>query len=155
MLRSVCLRHLHNTVIGSIPEKDPSDGSVYNTSTVYSPQGAISHPFFVSNSDVFALGELVAIHRKVHLFDIDIPGKIKFKVGYIHSFFTFLSHPDSGKRDTDWWLVHQLFRYGQGIFSCFRANLQLIFASRVRSCRAGYLLRCALPRACDDLGAPR
>lgn len=26
------------------------------------------------------VGELVAIHRKVHLFDIDIPGKIKFKV---------------------------------------------------------------------------
>jgi omega-amidase len=24
-------------------------------------------------------GELVAMHRKVHLFDIDIPGKIKFK----------------------------------------------------------------------------
>lgn len=47
---------------GSIPEKDPSDGKVYNTSTVYSPQG-----------------ELVAIHRKVHLFDIDIPGKITFK----------------------------------------------------------------------------
>jgi len=47
---------------GSIPEKDPSDGRIYNTSTVYSPQG-----------------ELVAIHRKVHLFDIDIPGKIKFK----------------------------------------------------------------------------
>ncbi|KAI0262962.1 carbon-nitrogen hydrolase [Gloeopeniophorella convolvens] len=47
---------------GSIPEKDPSDGNVYNTSTVYSPQG-----------------ELVATHRKVHLFDIDIPGKIKFK----------------------------------------------------------------------------
>ncbi|KAH9999011.1 carbon-nitrogen hydrolase [Russula vinacea] len=48
---------------GSIPEVDPSDGNVYNTSTVYSPQG-----------------ELVAVHRKVHLFDIDIPGKIKFKV---------------------------------------------------------------------------
>lgn len=47
---------------GSIPEKDPSDGKVYNTSTVYSPQG-----------------ELVAIHRKIHLFDIDIPGKITFK----------------------------------------------------------------------------
>ncbi|KAI0253888.1 carbon-nitrogen hydrolase [Lactifluus subvellereus] len=47
---------------GSIPEKDPSDGNIYNTSTVYSPQG-----------------ELVATHRKVHLFDIDIPGKIKFK----------------------------------------------------------------------------
>ena len=25
------------------------------------------------------LGELVATHRKVHLFDIDIPGKITFK----------------------------------------------------------------------------
>lgn len=25
-------------------------------------------------------GALVASHRKVHLFDIDIPGKIKFKV---------------------------------------------------------------------------
>lgn len=25
-------------------------------------------------------GDLVVIHRKVHLFDIDIPGKIKFKV---------------------------------------------------------------------------
>ncbi|KAH9977263.1 carbon-nitrogen hydrolase [Lactifluus volemus] len=36
---------------GSIPEKDPSDGNIYNTSTVYSPQG-----------------ELVATHRKVHLF---------------------------------------------------------------------------------------
>jgi len=46
---------------GSIPERN-SDGKLYNTSTVYSPQG-----------------ELVAIHRKVHLFDIDIPGKITFK----------------------------------------------------------------------------
>ncbi|KAF8803580.1 carbon-nitrogen hydrolase [Phlegmacium glaucopus] len=47
---------------GSIPERDDKDGKVYNTCTVYSPDG-----------------ELVAMHRKVHLFDIDIPGKIKFK----------------------------------------------------------------------------
>jgi len=47
---------------GSIPERDPSDGKIYNTLTVYSPEG-----------------ELVAIHRKIHLFDIDIPGKITFK----------------------------------------------------------------------------
>ncbi|KIM80922.1 hypothetical protein PILCRDRAFT_72543 [Piloderma croceum F 1598] len=45
---------------GSIPETD--DGKVYNTCTVYSPKG-----------------DLIAIHRKLHLFDIDIPGKIKFK----------------------------------------------------------------------------
>lgn len=29
------------------------------------------------------IGELVAMHRKVHLFDIDIPGKITFKVGFL------------------------------------------------------------------------
>ncbi|KZT22925.1 carbon-nitrogen hydrolase [Neolentinus lepideus HHB14362 ss-1] len=48
---------------GSIPERDKSDSSkLYNTCTVYSPKG-----------------ELVVIHRKVHLFDMDIPGKITFK----------------------------------------------------------------------------
>ncbi|KAK7023782.1 mitochondrial protein import protein mas5 [Favolaschia claudopus] len=45
---------------GSIPERDGED--LFNTCTVYNPEG-----------------ELVAIHRKVHLFDIDIPGKITFK----------------------------------------------------------------------------
>lgn len=45
---------------GSIPE---SDGSAwYNTCTVWSPQG-----------------DLIAKHRKVHLFDIDIPNGIRFK----------------------------------------------------------------------------
>ncbi|KAJ7576831.1 carbon-nitrogen hydrolase [Mycena floridula] len=47
---------------GSIPERDIATDKVYNTCTVYSPKG-----------------NLVAMHRKVHLFDIDIPGKIKFK----------------------------------------------------------------------------
>ncbi|TFK42858.1 carbon-nitrogen hydrolase [Crucibulum laeve] len=47
---------------GSIPEKGEAGGNIYNTCTVYNPQG-----------------DLVAIHRKIHLFDIDIPGKIKFK----------------------------------------------------------------------------
>jgi len=47
---------------GSIPERDITDDKLYNTCTVYNPKG-----------------ELVAIHRKVHLFDIDIPGKITFK----------------------------------------------------------------------------
>jgi len=47
---------------GSIPEKSEEDGKLYNTATIYSPKG-----------------ELVGIHRKVHLFDIDIPGKITFK----------------------------------------------------------------------------
>merc|ERR1719266_1807687 len=44
---------------GSIPEK--GDSKIYNTCTVYNPKG-----------------ELIAKHRKVHLFDIDVPGKIRF-----------------------------------------------------------------------------
>lgn len=45
-------------VAGSIPERC-SQGKLYNTSTVFDPRG-----------------ELIAKHRKVHLFDIDIPGKV-------------------------------------------------------------------------------
>lgn len=44
---------------GSIPEKQ--DGKIYNTSVTFNPSG-----------------KLIAKHRKVHLFDIDIPDKIRF-----------------------------------------------------------------------------
>ncbi|KAK1760522.1 nitrilase [Echria macrotheca] len=49
---------------GSIPEllSTESGKTYFNTSLTFSPAG-----------------ELLATHRKVHLFDIDIPGKIKFK----------------------------------------------------------------------------
>ena len=46
---------------GSIPELVPATQKYYNTSLLFSPEG-----------------KLLATHRKVHLFDIDIPGKIKF-----------------------------------------------------------------------------
>ena len=45
---------------GSIPERDGD--KLYNTCPVFDPNG-----------------NLIAKHRKVHLFDIDIPGKITFK----------------------------------------------------------------------------
>nr|ACO10980.1 Nitrilase homolog 2 [Caligus rogercresseyi] len=45
---------------GSHPEKE--DEALYNTSTIWSPEGF-----------------LLSKHRKVHLFDINIPGKISFK----------------------------------------------------------------------------
>jgi omega-amidase len=45
---------------GSIPERDGE--KLYNTSTVFNPNG-----------------ELLGKFRKIHLFDIDIPGKITFK----------------------------------------------------------------------------
>lgn len=55
---------------GSIPEADPQNTSTeaggnnkfYNTSLIFGPDG-----------------KHLDSHRKVHLFDIDIPGKIKFK----------------------------------------------------------------------------
>ncbi|KAG6991234.1 hydrolase C26A3.11 [Physcia stellaris] len=47
---------------GSIPEYVPSTQKYHNTSLLFGPAG-----------------ELMATHRKVHMFDIDIPGKITFK----------------------------------------------------------------------------
>eukprot|EP00127_Corallochytrium_limacisporum_P005649 Clim_evm28s210 gene=Clim_evmTU28s210 len=47
-------------VAGSIPEVDGN--KYYNTSVVLNPKG-----------------DIIAKHRKVHLFDIDVPGKITFK----------------------------------------------------------------------------
>ncbi|OAA57720.1 nitrilase family protein (Nit3) [Cordyceps fumosorosea ARSEF 2679] len=47
---------------GSVPEREAATGRLYNTSLTFGPDGA-----------------LLAAHRKVHLFDIDIPGKIAFK----------------------------------------------------------------------------
>ncbi|KAL7942428.1 carbon-nitrogen hydrolase [Trichoderma barbatum] len=47
---------------GSIPELNPETNKYYNTSLTFGPDGS-----------------LLGTHRKVHLFDIDIPGKIFFK----------------------------------------------------------------------------
>jgi len=47
-------------IAGSIPEED--EGNYYNTCFVYGPDGS-----------------QVAKYRKIHLFDIDVPGGIKFK----------------------------------------------------------------------------
>lgn len=47
-------------VAGSIPEE--YKGRIYNSSFFFSPQG-----------------EVIGVHRKIHLFDIDVPGEITFK----------------------------------------------------------------------------
>lgn len=47
-------------IAGSIPEK--TSQGIYNTSFVFNPSG-----------------EIIGFHRKMHLFDIDVPGKIIFK----------------------------------------------------------------------------
>ncbi|KAJ5161382.1 Hydrolase [Penicillium capsulatum] len=68
---------------GSIPELEPATNKFYNTSLVFSPSGA-----------------LIGTHRKVHLFDIDIPGKIQFKESEVlspGSQLTVIDLPEYGK----------------------------------------------------------
>ena len=59
-LKELAIKHKIYLVGGSIPEKE--DEQFFNTSLVFDPKG-----------------NMIAKHRKVHLFDIDIPGKITFK----------------------------------------------------------------------------
>ena len=49
-------------IAGSIPEQVEGEKEIYNTTYVFDHRG-----------------ELLGKHRKIHLFDIDIPGKITFK----------------------------------------------------------------------------
>ncbi|OCL12255.1 carbon-nitrogen hydrolase [Glonium stellatum] len=68
---------------GSIPELEASSKKLYNTSLTFAPSG-----------------ELLATHRKVHLFDIDIPGKIRFKESEVLSpgnKVTLVDLPEFGK----------------------------------------------------------
>lgn len=68
---------------GSIPEADPESKKYYNTSLIFGPDGA-----------------LLASHRKVHLFDIDIPGKITFRESDVLSpgnKVTIVDLPDYGR----------------------------------------------------------
>ncbi|KAJ1448522.1 carbon-nitrogen hydrolase [Pelagophyceae sp. CCMP2097] len=60
MLQAAAAEHGVWIVGGSVPELGAC-GNVYNTSPVIDSQG-----------------QVVAKHRKVHLFDIDVPGKIRF-----------------------------------------------------------------------------
>lgn len=62
MLCRVAAENKVFVVGGSVPEVSKDGGGVYNTCIV-----------------VDADGRIVAKHRKVHLFDIDVPGGIRFK----------------------------------------------------------------------------
>ncbi|KAI8867886.1 nitrilase 2 [Ramicandelaber brevisporus] len=91
---------------GSIPERD-TEGGLYNTSTVWSPQG-----------------KLLAIHRKVHLFDIDIPGKIRFKESEVLSSGNKLTH-----FETPWG------KFGLGICYDVRFPELAMIAARQEGCK--------------------
>jgi len=65
MMMRIAKKHGVYLIGGSVPEREVnSDGTekIYNTCIVVNPDG-----------------EVVAKHRKVHLFDIDVPGKITFR----------------------------------------------------------------------------
>jgi omega-amidase len=62
LLQQKAMEHEIWIVGGSIPERDAAnDNKLYNTCLVFNPKG-----------------QLVAKHRKVHLFDINVPGGITF-----------------------------------------------------------------------------
>jgi len=61
-LSAAAARHGVFLIGGSIPERDEASGWVYNTCVAFGPDG-----------------EIVAKHRKMHLFDIDIPGRMTFR----------------------------------------------------------------------------
>lgn len=61
MLSAAAAEHGVYLIGGSIPERG-ADGKVYNTCVAFGPDGAI-----------------LAKHRKMHLFDIDIPGRMTFR----------------------------------------------------------------------------
>ncbi|MGB5135537.1 MAG: nitrilase-related carbon-nitrogen hydrolase [Prochlorococcaceae cyanobacterium] len=61
MVARLARRHGVAVIAGSIPERG-SEGRLYNTATVIDAQGL-----------------LLAKHRKLHLFDVDVPGGIRFR----------------------------------------------------------------------------
>uniref|UniRef100_A0A8C5G4R8 omega-amidase n=1 Tax=Gouania willdenowi TaxID=441366 RepID=A0A8C5G4R8_GOUWI len=60
VLSEAAREHKVYVVGGSIPEEE--DGKLYNTCAVFGPDG-----------------EMILKHRKIHLFDINVPGKIRFQ----------------------------------------------------------------------------
>jgi omega-amidase len=68
---------------GSLPELDPESNKYYNTCLIFGPDG-----------------KLLGTHRKVHLFDIDVPGKIRFRESDVLSpgnKLTMVNFPEYGK----------------------------------------------------------
>ncbi|QUC20408.1 uncharacterized protein UV8b_04649 [Ustilaginoidea virens] len=81
-LRAMAARHAVYLVGGSVPERCPRTGRLFNTSLTFGPDGA-----------------LLAAHRKVHLFDIDMPGRIAFRESAVLSpgnKLTLVDLPDYG-----------------------------------------------------------
>jgi omega-amidase len=62
ILSNLAKKHKINLIGGSLPIKDPESNKFFNTTYCFNREG-----------------EIKARHRKVHLFDIDIPGKMTYQ----------------------------------------------------------------------------
>lgn len=49
-------------LLGTIPERSPEPGKIYNTALLLGPRG-----------------DLLAAYRKIHLYDVDLPGRVTFQ----------------------------------------------------------------------------
>ncbi len=61
-LRQVAREHRATLVAGSLAERAAEPGKIYNTSALVGPDG-----------------QLLATYRKIHLFHIDLPGRLQFR----------------------------------------------------------------------------
>lgn len=81
---AICAMAKENEIFlvgGSIPESEDSPSSerkIYNTSIVVNPQGSIIAKYR-KVCDSKYLYEALHLDVQIHLFDIDVPGKIRFK----------------------------------------------------------------------------
>ena len=114
MLSHAAAEHGVYLVGGSIPEVDA--GKVYNTCVAFGPDGA-----------------MLAKHRKMHLFDIDIPGRITFRESD-----TLTAGAGLATFDTPFG------RCGLGVRCCAAFSLRACASA----CKAIHHSSCSLPHTC-------
>jgi omega-amidase len=107
---------------GSMPELDPQSGYIYNTSLSFGPNGA-----------------MLAKHRKVHLFDVDVPDGIRFKESETLSSgneMTVFSAPLSASEDS----VSGVKGLQVGVGICYDIRFPELSMAMVRSGGASLLV---------------
>ncbi|CCH58633.1 hypothetical protein TBLA_0A08440 [Henningerozyma blattae CBS 6284] len=81
-LSGIAQRYRITLIGGTIPEYDPQDGKLYNTCIVYDERG-----------------QLIGKHRKMHLFDINIPNGIEFQESKTLSFGNAITTVENSSSD--------------------------------------------------------
>jgi omega-amidase len=114
LLQKLARTHGIYLVGGSIPERSRSDQRIYNTSLTFGPDG-----------------QLLARHRKVHLFDVDVPGGIRFRESDVLSAGDHLTSFNLDVRDAEAPHLTTALRVGVGI--CYDIRFPEMAAAMTRS----------------------